>query len=197
VPPRRTQAERSAGTTADLLAYASAAFGGDGYDHVSVATVADAAGVTKGAVYHHFGGKRELFQAVYIDAHQHIAARTTEAVAGATTGWARLEAGTAAFLTAVADPHPQRIVVIDGPRVLDRATIREIEDRHAAGLLRQAFTRLREAGELTPGDDVLRTRVVIGAICEAATAVAESSSPDDALAAARVEISHLLGGLRA
>ncbi|MFI5897012.1 TetR/AcrR family transcriptional regulator [Actinoplanes sp. NPDC051513] len=195
--PRRTQAERSAATTAELLAHASTAFGNDGYDCVSVEAVADAAGVTKGAVYHHFGGKRELFQAVYADAHHRIAARTTGAVAGEMTGWARLEAGTTAFLTAVARPRLQRIVVVDGPRVLAPAVIREIEDRYAAGLLRQAFFRLREAGVLIPGDDVLRTRMVIGAICEAATAVAESSSPAEALGAAHGEIRHLLRGLRA
>ncbi|HTJ36043.1 MAG TPA: TetR/AcrR family transcriptional regulator [Dactylosporangium sp.] len=197
MPPRRTQVERTAGTTADLIAHASAAFGANGYDRVSLESVAEAAGVTKGAVYHHFGGKRELFQAVYTDVHQRIAARTTEAVAAAPTGWARLEAGAAAFMAAVAEPHPQRIVVIDGPRVLDRTTIREIEDQHAAGLLRQAFTRLREAGELAEGDDILRTRVVIGAVCEAATAVAESPAPREALGAARTEISRLLSGLRA
>jgi AcrR family transcriptional regulator len=197
MPSRRTQAERSAGTTAGLLAHATAAFGADGYDRVSVDAVAEAAGLTKGAVYHHFGGKRELFLAVYTAAHERIAARTTEAVTAAATGWPQLEAGVAAFLTAVAEPHPQRIVVVDGPRVLDRATIRDVEDRHAAGLLRQAFTRLREAGELTAGDDALRTRLVIGALCEGASAVAESPIPESALAAARADVSRLLGGLRA
>jgi AcrR family transcriptional regulator len=198
MPARRTQAERSAGTTSQLLTHAIAAFGADGYDRVSVDAVAEAAGLTKGAVYHHFGGKQGLFLAVYTDAHERIAARTIAAVAGAApTPWQRLEAGVAQFLTAVAEPHPQRIVVIDGPRVLDRATIREIEDRHTAGLLRDAFTRLRETGELTAGDDNMRTRLVIGALCEAATTIAESSTPEQTLTAARTDISRLLTGLRA
>jgi len=195
--PRRTQAERSATTSAHLLSHARTAFGTSGYDGVSVEIVAEAAGVTKGAIYHHFGGKRELFQAVYADAHHRIALLSTEAVAGETTGWARLEAGTAAFLTAVAQPQAQKIVVIDGPRVLALDTMREIEDRYTAGLLRTAFQRLRESGDLIPGDDALRTRLVIGAICEAATAVAESSSPDEVLQAAHHEIRSLLRGIRA
>ncbi|MFI5841940.1 TetR/AcrR family transcriptional regulator [Catenuloplanes sp. NPDC051500] len=195
--PRRTQAERSAGTTAELLAHATAAFGADGYDRVSIDVVAVAAGVTKGAIYHHFGGKRELFLAVYAAAHAHIAHRVTEAVTAADPGWPQLEAGTAEFLAAVAEPHPQRIVVVDGPRVLDRPTIRDIEERHAAGLLRRAFTRLREAGETTAGDDALRTRLVIGALCEAATTITESADPARALAVARAEVFHLLSGLRA
>jgi AcrR family transcriptional regulator len=195
--PRRTQVERTTGTIASLVAHAGAAFGVDGYDRVSLETVTDAAGVTKGAVYHHFGGKRELFQAVYIDTHERIAARTADAVTAAPPGWARLEAGVTAFLTTIVEPSTQRIMIIDGPRVLDRATIREIEDQHSAGLLRRAFTRLREAGELTAGDDILRTRVVMGAVCEAATAVAESRAPSETLAAAQAEISRLLRGLRA
>jgi AcrR family transcriptional regulator len=198
MPSRRSQAERSAGTTSELLTHATTAFGADGYDRVSVDAVAEAAGLTKGAVYHHFGGKQGLFLAVYTDAHERIAARTAAAVAAATpTAWQRLEAGVAQFLTAVAEPHPQRIVVVDGPRVLDRATIRDIEDRHAAGLLRDAFTRLRETGELTAGDDDMRTRLVIGALCEAATTIAESSTPKQTLTAARTDMSRLLTGLRA
>jgi AcrR family transcriptional regulator len=198
MPSRRSQAERSAGTTSELLAHATEAFGADGYDRVSVDAVADAAGLTKGAVYHHFGGKQGLFLAVYTDAHERIAARTAAAVAAAApTAWQRLEAGVAQFLTAVAEPHRQRIVVIDGPRVLDRATIRDIEDRHAAGLLRDAFRRLREAGELAAGDDTMRTRLVIGALCEAATTIAESPAPEQALTAARADLNRLLTGLRA
>ncbi len=198
MPARRTQAERSAGTTLELLTHATAAFGADGYDRVSVDAVAEAAGLTKGAVYHHFGGKRGLFLAVYTGAHQRIAARTIAAVgAAAPTPWQRLEAGVAEFLIVVAEPHPQRIVVVDGPRVLDRATIRDIEDRHAAGLLRTAFTQLRESGELTAGDDDLRTRLLIGALCEAATTIAGSSSPQQTLTAARTDVGRLLRGLRA
>ena len=198
MPRRRTQAERSAGTTAGLLTHATAAFGADGYDRVSVDAVAEAAGLTKGAVYHHFGGKRGLFLAVYTDAHERIAARTTAAVAAAgPTAWQRLEAGVAQFLAAVAEPHPQRIVVIDGPRVLDRATIREVENRCAAGQVRTAVTRLREAGELAEGDDTLRTRLLIGALCEAATTIAESPAPARTLTAARTDITRFLTGLRA
>ena len=197
MPARRTQAERSAGTTLELLNHATTAFGTHGYDRVSVDAVAEAAGLTKGAVYHHFGGKQGLFLAVYTDTHERIAARTTHAVAaGAPSAWQRLEAGVAEFLTVVAEPHPQRIVVIDGPRVLDRATIRGIEDRHAAGLLRDAFTRLREAGELTPGDDDLRTRLLIGALCEVATAIAESPTPQQTLTTALTDVGRLLTGLR-
>ncbi|GAA2464519.1 TetR/AcrR family transcriptional regulator [Winogradskya humida] len=197
MPTRRTQAARSAGTTTDLLAHATTAFGAVGYDRVTIDAVAEAASLTKGAVYHHFGGKQGLFLAVYAAAHERIAARTTAAVTAAGTAWQKLEAGVAQFLTAVAEPHLQRIVVVDGPRVLDRTTIRDIEDRHAAGLLRTAFRRLREAGELTAGDDALRTRLVIGAVCEAATMIAESATPEQTFEAARTDVERLLTGLRA
>ncbi|GAB2617441.1 TetR family transcriptional regulator [Paractinoplanes abujensis] len=197
MPSRRTQAERSAGTTAELLTRATAAFGSAGFDRVKLDAVAEAAGLTKGAVYHHFGGKHELFLAVYAAAHERIAARTVAAVTTAGDAWGKLEAGVAEFLTAVAEPELQRIVVVDGPRVLDRATIRDVEDRHTAGLLRSAFTRLREAGELSAGDDDLRTRLVLGAVCEAAATIAESATPEQTLAAARTDVGRLLSGLRA
>ncbi|MEU4238587.1 hypothetical protein [Actinoplanes sp. NPDC026619] len=69
--------------------------------------------------------------------------------------------------------------------------------RDSAGLLQQAFKRLREAGEVTAGDDALRTRLVIGALCEAAATMADSSTPEQALTMARTDVGRFLKGLRA
>jgi AcrR family transcriptional regulator len=82
---RLTQAERTEATTGQLLAAAQELFGRDGYTATSIDAVAAAAGMTKGAAYHHFAGKPALFRAVFAAEQQRMAAELERAVAAEPT----------------------------------------------------------------------------------------------------------------
>src|SRR5205809_1825121 len=111
----RTQSERSATTRAALIAASRKLFAERGYADVGTEEIVRAAGLTRGALYHHFDGKRELFEAVY----ERIEAEVTERIAAdALTGddpVEALRAGARAFLDHCLEPEVQRIVLLDAP----------------------------------------------------------------------------------
>ena len=106
---RRTQRERSETTVAALVAAARDLFANDGYAATSLDAVAGAAGVTKGALYHHFAGKRELFRAVYEHEQEQLVAALGEAYARKRDPWDAFEAGCLAFVESSLEPGLQRI----------------------------------------------------------------------------------------
>ncbi|MFI7613648.1 TetR family transcriptional regulator [Nonomuraea terrae] len=139
---RRTQAERSDDTTARLVRAARDLFGADGYAATSIDAVAAAAGMTKGAAYHHFAGKAELFRAAFTAELADVATRLELAAAEERDPWAALSRGTRAFLEHCLDRRFRRIVLLDAPSILGWETVREIEHSHT---LRVLLTALRQA----------------------------------------------------
>lgn len=126
--PRRTQQERTAATRRTLLDAARHLFGAEGYAAVGTERVAREAGMTRGALYHQFADKTELFAAVLEEVEADIAARMAAAAGGldpADTG-ALLVAGAGVFLDACTEADIQRIVLLDGPSVLGWERWREI-----------------------------------------------------------------------
>ncbi|GII57194.1 TetR family transcriptional regulator [Planotetraspora thailandica] len=190
---RRRQAERSQATTAELVEAAAKSFGRDGYAAVSIDEVAAAAGVTKGAVYHHFAGKTALFAAVFTRAQEQLAERLVAEASGARDGWEAVRLGAHAFLRACMDPAVRQIIVLDGPAVLGRDAVREIEDEHVTALLTAGLRRAERDGGLRPGDAALRGRLLLGALCEAALVLARSAEPEREFAAVAAEVDMLLG----
>jgi len=193
-----TQAERRAATTSALLRAAAERFGSDGYDATSIDRVAAAAGVTKGALYHHFaGGKEALFRQVFEDAEAALAARCAEA-ALAEPGddpLARLRAATRTFLESCLDPATRRIVLVDGPAVLGWEAWREVDERHFLGGVRLALETAMASGQLRrrPVDPL--AHLLMGALTEAAMTVARADDPQAALRDVVDEVDNLLRGL--
>src|ERR687890_2389322 len=93
-----TQAERTATTTAELVARARELFAQRGFAATSIEDIVRAAGVTRGALYHHFDSKTDVFRAVFEDEQRRLAERVVEAAAGADGPLAALETGCLAFL---------------------------------------------------------------------------------------------------
>lgn len=189
VSTRRTQAQRRAETRGALVDAARELFGAQGYAAVSTEQVVRTAGVTRGALYHHFADKAALFAAVVEDVERDIGARMVVAIDGiAADDTARLLlAGADAFLGACAEPAIQQIVLLDGPSVLGWHRWREICFRHSVGLV---------SGLL--GDGIARTtiprqpvealtHVLIGAVDEAALYVAGHVDPQ----VARADVRHV------
>jgi AcrR family transcriptional regulator len=172
----RTQRERSEATTTRLVAAARELFAADGYAATSLDDIVLAAGVTKGAMYHHFAGKRELFVAVYEREQQRLAERSLSAYARRRDHWSGLHAACRTFLEASLDPGVQRITLLDGPSVLGWERLREVEDRYTVAQLRIGLER-------AIADDLIAHRpieplvqMLNGAICEAAMLAARSEN---------------------
>src|ERR1700751_2752847 len=118
--PASRKAEQSLQTSAALIAAARQLFAQRGYADVGTEEIVRAAGVTRGALYHHFAGKRDLFEAVYERIEVELAERIAATALQDNPASPReaMGAGTEMFLAASAEPETQRIVLLDGPSVL-------------------------------------------------------------------------------
>ena len=190
---RRTQAERSAATRAALIAAARRLFADRGYAAVGTPELVAAAGVTRGALYHQFDGKADLFLAVYEAVEQELAERIGEqvAAAGATDPLEALSAGAEAFLDACAEPDVQRIVLIEAPAVLGWDTWRAVGLKYGLGLTEAILRAAMEAGRIAEQPVRPLAHVLIGALDEAALYVARADDP----AAARAQMRSVLRGI--
>jgi AcrR family transcriptional regulator len=174
----RTQAQRSESTQAALVAAARRLFAAHGYAGTPREDVVAAAGVTRGALQHHFGDKASLFRAVYEQVEQEIVAAVAEAamtVAGDPVE--ELRAGCHAYLDAVLDPAVQRICAIDGPAVLPADVRQEITDRYALGLVRDALEHAMAAGQIEKVPVEPFARVLLAGVTAAAEYVALAPDP--------------------
>ncbi|MRH93121.1 TetR family transcriptional regulator [Nocardia sp. SYP-A9097] len=193
---RRTQAERSASTRGAVLRAARELFGQYGYGAVSTVAVAESAGVSRGALYHQFSEKRELFEAVFEDLERDLVQVIGSAVAGARTDdpVASLIVGCLAWLQASTAPEVQRIALLDAPAVLGWSRWREIELHHTIGLVENALAGAIAAGRIRAQPVRPLALVIVGALDEAAQLLANSADGEDA-AAIRSVIEQLISGL--
>ncbi|WP_026928897.1 TetR/AcrR family transcriptional regulator [Glycomyces tenuis] len=176
---RRTQADRSAATRAALIAAGRTLFAQHGFAGVGTEAIVREASVSRGALYHQFGDKTELFAAV-LDEVEHEIAQELVAAAG-TSGDGdfvelMLETFTA-WLDACQTPHVQRIVLIDGPSVLGWARWRAICQHHVLGLVEGMLSEGVAAGALTPLPVKPLAHVLLAMADEAALYVDAAPSP--------------------
>lgn len=191
-----TQDERRAATRNTLIDAGRRLFASHGFDGVSQAEVVRSAGVTRGALYHHFDGKEGLFAAVYAEVQHEITARIVEAAERQPTPWAELEAGCMVFLQACLDPEVQRIVLRDAPRVLGWDHWREVDAASGLVVLEDGVRAAIAAGQMRELPPAAVARGLLGAMNELGLWLANASDPDEALEDARAAMSALLAGLR-
>lgn len=177
---KRTQAERSQSTRAALIAAARPLFAERGYADVGTEEIVRAAGVTRGALYHHFAGKRELFEAVYEGLEAELAERIAAGAlsASASSPLEAMRAGAEMFLRASTEPEVQRIVLLDGPAVLGWDRWREIAAEHGLGLIEATLQAAIEAGAVSEQPVRPLAHVLMGALDEAAMLVARAEDPE-------------------
>jgi AcrR family transcriptional regulator len=177
---RRTQAERSEATRGALISAARVLFAERGYAAVGTEEIVRAAGVTRGALYHHFGGKRDLFEAVYEQIEAELAERIAAGAlaANADSPLEAMRAGADMFLQACTEPEAQRIVLLDGPSVLDWDRWREIAAKHGLGLIEASLEAAIEAEAIAPQPVRPLAHVLMGALDEAAMLVARAEDPE-------------------
>jgi AcrR family transcriptional regulator len=156
---------RSEATRQRLVAAARGLFAERGYAGVGTEQIVQAAGVTRGALYHQFRDKADLFAAVAESIQAEIAHRITAGAQadGATDPTAALHAGVRRFLEVCADPAVERIILLDAPAVLGWQAWRDLADRYGLGLLQHALQAAIDAGAITPQPIVPLAHVLIGA----------------------------------
>jgi AcrR family transcriptional regulator len=180
---RRTQAERTAATRARLLEAARQLFAADGYAAVPTQAIVDAAGVTRGALYHQFGDKSGLFAEVYEDVERELVTRISARIVAAepVDQLAAMRTGARLFLAECSTPDVQRIVLIDAPAVLGWERWREVGMKYGLGVIEAMLAQAMADGAIP--DQPLRptAHVLLGALDEAALYVSRATDADAAL----------------
>ena len=196
-PARR--AEHAADTRDALVAAARRLFAANGYDGTGTEQVVAEARVTRGALYHHFRDKADLFRAAMAEAAGEVALQLVDEqlAAEAPSPLQEIRDGVAAFLdVCVAGADFQRIVLVDGPRVLGDAAWEELVDRYGRNLLEEWLARAVESGDLAPVPTGALARLVIAMLTEASLAIARAAEPATMRAELGEVLDRLLTGLR-
>jgi AcrR family transcriptional regulator len=194
---RRTQAERTEATRGALIAAARRLFAERGYADVGTEEVVRAAGVTRGALYHHFRGKRELMRAVYEQIEAELATEVGGAVVPGAGALETLRRGAEFFLDACLEPEVQRIALVDAPAVLGWEEWREIGARYGLGLIEALLVAGIDQGEIRRQPVEPLAHALLGALDEVAMHVARSPDQKATRAQAGETLQGLLEGLRA
>jgi len=170
---------RSEATRRQLVSAARALFGASGYAGVGTEEIVRAAGVTRGALYHQFRDKADLFAAVAEEVEAEIAGRiaagAAEAAADDPVGALRI--GAQLFLDACAEPEVERIILLDAPAVLGWEAWRDLAGRYGLGLVQVALQTAMDAGAIVAQPVVPLAHVLVGALDECALYIAGAEDP--------------------
>lgn len=166
-------------------------FADRGYAATSTTEIVGRAGVTRGALYHHFQDKEDLFRAVYEDVEEGVTALVLEAVGSAPDPLSALVAGSEAFLDACLAPDVQRIVLLEGPTVLGWRRWRELDEQYGLGITRMGLQAAMDAGAIRPMPLDPLAHMMLGALVEAGLVVAHADDP----VSARREMGEALAGV--
>jgi AcrR family transcriptional regulator len=192
IKPGNKHEQRSRATREALLSAARTLFAERGYAAVSTEEIVRAAGVTRGALYHQFRDKEQLFEAIFEQVEAETTQRIAEsALAGATDPLAALHAGSRAFLAVCAEPEVERIILLDAPAVLGWERWREIGFRHGLGLVLGVLQAGMDAGAIARQPITPLAHLLLGALDEGALYVARAQDP----ATARSEVEGIVGRL--
>lgn len=194
---RRTQAERRRATRTALLEAARPLFAERGYEAVSSEEIVAAAGVSRGALYHHFDGKRGLFAAVFEEVEAELTASFDLSGLDAGDPLGVLLAAVDQFLDLSLDSRAQQIVLIDGPAVLGWEAWHEVERRYGLGLIEAGLTAAIDAGQIPPLPVPELALMILGALTEAGLQLARADDPEPARERAAAGLRALLSGLAA
>jgi AcrR family transcriptional regulator len=180
---RRTQADRSAATRTALIAAGRTLFAQHGFAGVGTEAIVREASVSRGALYHQFGDKTELFAAVMADVEREVTEELLAAVGTGGGDFVELMLRTfEAWLDACRTPHVQRILLVDGPSVLGWVRWREICQPHILGLIEGVLGQSMAAGAVKELPVKPLAHLLLAMADEAALYVDTASSPDAARA---------------
>jgi AcrR family transcriptional regulator len=192
---RRPRKEMIAETRAKLIAAARQAFGTIGYAEASMDDFTASAGLTRGALYHHFGDKKGLLEAVIAEIDGEMAARVNEVASRAPTRWQRFVDECTTYIEMALEPEIQRIMFRDGPAVLGDPA--QWSNANACvGSMTDHLTALQGEGVVVPGvDPETAARLINGASSQASQRIANSNDPEATSRKVVAAFKQLLEGL--
>jgi AcrR family transcriptional regulator len=191
-----TKAEQSETTRRALLKVARRLFATRGYADTPIEEIVRRAKVTRGALYHHFTGKQDLFRWVLEGAEEEITERLAAVAQAEPRQELHMERGSQAFLDACMDQAIQRIVLLDAPSVLGWDVWHEIDSRHGLALVQLSLESAMAEGyyERQPVEPL--AQLILGALNEAGLAIARAEDPARARKEMGAGVARLLDGLK-
>jgi AcrR family transcriptional regulator len=190
--PVGKRAAQGRATREQLIEVATRLFAEHGYEDTSIEAVLGAAGVSRGALYHHFAGKDALFEAVVENIEDGITASLTAQVAAVPDAVAMIQTGALAWIDLAADPVIQRVILTDAPSVLGFERWRAMNDKYAVSATRALLAAVAEQGLLSPDLVTPFTHMILGALDELAVVVARSADREAAVAEGKAAVREFL-----
>jgi AcrR family transcriptional regulator len=191
-----TKTAQATATRGKLEQVARELFAARGFEAVSAEELVASAEVTRGALYHHYDGKEGLFAAVVETVMRELHAELVRETADLTDPLLALERGVGVFLKACSEPSVQRILLVDAPAVLGWLRWREMDAKYGFGLVKQALSAAVERGLLQRRDVDVLAHLLLGALTEAAMAIARSPTPAKARKAAERALASVIEACR-
>jgi len=193
----KSRREEYAETTRTAIVEAAIAqFTVNGFAGSSIDAVAESARVTKGAVYHHFKDKADLFEAAFVVMEERLLAKVTAGVEAIKDPWGLIARGIDLFLAECCEADFRRIALQEAPAALGWNRWKEIEERYFLGLVTAALDALVQGGHISIPPDDLVARMVLAAMAEAGLAVASATERETERKRAGALVMRLLVGLR-
>lgn len=168
---RRSKAETTE-TIRKLLEIARSHFTEYGYANAALESIVHEAKLTRGAVYHHFRSKKELFRVVLEDVQREVAERVEEEASTSEVSWQQLYLGCRAFIMAAVEESNRRIMLIDGPAILGWETWREMDKNHSMRLLKEQIDMMQKIGDFRTVPLDVVTHFISGGLNEMALLLA-------------------------
>lgn len=190
--PVTKRAAQGRATRDQLVEVATRLFAEHGYEDTSIEAVLAVAGVSRGALYHHFAGKDGLFEAVLTAVENGALAKLTTLTRDSPSAVATLHAVALGWIDLAGDPVVQRIVLIDAPSVLGWERWRTMNERHALGAMRAILQAVADEGHV-PADMVGPfAHMVLAALDEITLVTARADDPEAAMAEGRAAVEEFL-----
>ena len=187
---RRARGDR---TRRDLIDAGRALFVEKGFFNTSIGELVSTSGVgTRGAFYHHFKDKAELFRAVFEEVERDLTLRSLASPPRGADSWERLSAGLHGFLESALEPEVQRVMLLDGPVVLGWQTLRAIQEDNSIALINEMVREAIAEGAIEDQPVGELTHMVVAALEEGALLVAHAAQPSRARKRAAKVLDRLL-----
>jgi len=186
------RAAQGRATREQLIEVATRLFAERGYEDTSIEAVLAAAGVSRGALYHHFAGKDALFEAVVEHIENGITASLATEVAAAPDAVTLVHTAALAWIDLAADPVIQRVILTDAPSVLGWERWRAMNDRYALGATRVMLQAVADEGHLPPDQVDAFAHMILGALDEVAQVVARAADRETAVADGKAAVREFL-----
>jgi AcrR family transcriptional regulator len=189
------RAAQGRATRGQLIEVATRLFAEHGYEGTSVEAVLSAAGVSRGALYHHFAGKEALFEAVVSAVSDQVTVELTEAVRGCADPLDAMRTAAIAWIGLAADPVIQRVVLVDAPSVLGWDRWRAMDDGRTLGAMRAMLQAISDSGRLPAELVGPFSHMILAALDEIVLVIARAPDSAAAVAEGRMAVQALIDRL--